>query len=125
MKYPETLCIATGGQGGDEPTTEALAEKNSLIDMGIEADRVYLENSSHNTRENFENAMEIAKDEKLGTEFLVVTQEFHMFRALKLAEEAGFEAHSLAVRSDPLLYPGYYGRELLSLTKWHLQLWFT
>ena len=65
--------------------------------------------------------MDIAQEEGLGTEFVVVTQEFHMFRALQLAETAGFTAYSLTAQSDPLLLPEYYGRELLSLTKWMVE----
>ena len=66
-------------------------------------------------------AMEIAREEGLGTEFAIVTQSFHMFRALQLAENAGFTAYSLVAETDPLLFPEYYGRELLSLTKWVAQ----
>ena len=120
--YPDTVCIVTGGQGGDEPCPEALTEKNALLRMGIEDERIYLEDQSRNTRQNLEFSREIADREGLGTEFALVTQKFHMFRAMKLAENAGITAYTLAADTDPLLLPEYYGRELLSLTKWHFEL---
>lgn len=121
LEYPGAQCIVTGGQGGDEPCPEALTQKNALARMGVAPSRIYMEDRSHNTRDNMGFAMEIAKEQGLGTEFAIVTQSFHMFRALQLAENAGFTAYSLVADTDPLLFPEYYGRELLSLTKWVAQ----
>lgn len=121
LDNPQSQCIATGGQGGNEPCPEALTEKNGLVRRGVEAQRIYMEDKSHNTRENMAFAKKIAEREGLGTEFAVVTQSFHMFRALQLAESTGFTAYSLVADTDPLLFPEYYGRELLSLTKWVVQ----
>lgn len=120
-KYPDTTCIVTGGQGGDEPCPEALTEKNALLRLGIEESRIHMEDQSRNTRQNLKFSKEIADREGLGTEFVIVTQSFHMFRAMKLAESAGLTPYSLVAPTDPLLLPEYYGRELLSLTKWHLE----
>lgn len=120
-KHPTAKCIVTGGQGSNEPCPEAVTEKNALTRMGIDPDRIYLEDRSRNTRENMNFSKTIAEKEGLGTEFAVVTQGFHMFRALMLAENAGFTAYSLVAETDPIIFPEYYGRELLSLTKWHVE----
>ena len=98
-----------------------MTQRNNLVSRGIGEERIYMESESHNTRQNLDFAMEIAQREGLGTEFVIVTQDFHMYRALQLAENAGFTAYSLTARSDPLLLPEYYGRELLSLTKWTVE----
>lgn len=121
LENPDAKCIVTGGQGGDEPCPEALTEKNALLRLGIGEDRIYMEDRSRNTRQNLKFSREIAGKEGLGTEFALVTQGFHMYRALKLAESAGFTPYSLVADTDPILLPEYYGRELLSLTKWHLE----
>ena len=118
---PEVSCIVTGGQGKDEPCTEALTQQNALLRMGVAEDRIYMVDRSKNTRQNLIYAMEIAQREHLGTEAVIVTQSFHMFRAKKLAEFAGFTPYTLAAETDPLLFPEYFGRELLSLTKWHAE----
>lgn len=118
---PEVTCTVTGGQGSDEPCPEALTQQNALLRMGLAEDRIYVEDRSKNTRQNLVYAMEIAQREHLGTEAVIVTQSFHMFRAKKLAESAGFVPYTLAAETDPLLFPEYFGRELLSLTKWHVE----
>ena len=118
---PEAQCIVTGGQGSDEPCPEAVTQQNALIGMGIEEGRIFLEDRSHNTRENFKFAKEIADEQGMGTEVAVVTQGFHMYRAIQSAKAAGFAPYSLVAETDPLLFPEYYGRELLSLTKWQVE----
>ncbi len=115
---PQVSCIVTGGQGGNEPCPEALTQKNALTRMGIAPNRIYMEDKSRNTRQNLENAMELAQERGLDTRVVIVTQSFHLYRAVSLARSAGFEAYGLAADTDPVLFPQYYGRELLSLTKW-------
>lgn len=90
---------------------------------GIQEDRIFLEDRSHNTRENFKFAKEIQEEQGLGENVVVVTQGFHMYRAMQLAKAAGFTPYSLVAETDPLLLPEYYGRELLSLTKWWVEQW--
>lgn len=121
LDNPQSSCIVTGGQGGDEPCPEALTEKNVLVKMGIDEERIFLEDRSHNTRENLVFAKEIAEEQGLGEEVAIVTQGFHMYRATQLAKAAGFTPYSLVAETDPLLFPEYYGRELLSLTKWWVE----
>ena len=89
--------------------------------MGIDEERIFLEDRSHNTRENLVFAKEIAEKQGLGEEVAIVTQGFHMYRATQLAKAAGFTPYSLVAETDPLLFPEYYGRELLSLTKWWVE----
>ena len=118
---PEVKCIVTGGQGPDEPCPEALTAKNVLTRMGIDPARIFVEDRSRNTRQNLTFAREIADRQGLGSQAVIVTQSFHLFRAVRLAEDAGFEAYGLAAETDPIIYPQYYGRELLSLTKWFME----
>lgn len=120
-EYPQTACIVTGGMGGNEPCPESLAAKNALVRGGIAPDRIYMEDKSRNTRQNLEFAMELAKKEGLDTRVVVVSQNFHLYRAVRLARAAGFEAYGLPAETDPIIFPSYYGRELLSLTKWYLE----
>lgn len=118
---PESKCIVTGGQGSNEPCPESLTSRNALIRRGLEPERVFAEDKSRNTRENLEYAMETARENGLDTNVVVVSQSFHLYRAVRLAESAGFTASGLAAETDPIIYPSYYGRELLSLTKWYIE----
>lgn len=121
QENPESECIVTGGQGNNEPCAESLTARNALLRMGIEPERIFSEDKSRNTRENLEYAMETAQANGLSTEVVVVSQSFHLYRAVRLAESAGFTASGLAAETDPIIYPSYYGRELLSLTKWYIE----
>ncbi len=118
---PQAKCIVTGGQGDNEPCAESLTARNALISRGIEPGRIFAEDRSRNTRENLEYAMETARANGIGTEVVVVSQSFHLYRAVRLAQSAGFTASGLAAETDPIIYPSYYGRELLSLTKWYIE----
>ena len=118
---PVANCIVTGGQGSNEPCAEAEAERHALIQMGVSEARIFVEDRSSNTRENMVFSRIVAEENGLGTEIVIVTQSFHMYRALMLAENAGFNPYALVADTDPVLFPLYYGRELLSLTKWNLE----
>lgn len=118
---PGSKCILTGGQGDNEPCAESLTARNALIRMGIEPERIFFEDKSRNTRENLKYAMETARENGLDTDVVVVSQSFHLYRAVRLAQSAGFTAGGLAAETDPIIYPSYYGRELLSLTKWYIE----
>ena len=89
--------------------------------MGVSEARIFVEDRSSNTRENMVFSRIVAEENGLGTEIVIVTQSFHMYRALMLAENAGFTPYALVADTDPVLFPLYYGRELLSLTKWNLE----
>ena len=80
---PQSKCIVTGGQGDNEPCAESLTARNALISRGIEPGRIFAEDRSRNTRENLEYAMETARANGLGTEVVVVSQSFHLYRAVR------------------------------------------
>ena len=67
-RYPRAKCITTGGQGANEPRTEGDAAKEVLVQMGIDADRVFAETRSATTWENLRYAREILLREGFGRE---------------------------------------------------------
>ncbi|MBF1993726.1 YdcF family protein [Staphylococcus schleiferi] len=83
--------IMSGGQGPDEPIPEALAMQRYLIQHGISPQHIVLEDASTNTQENiiFSKAYLDASDiEKL----VIVTSDFHIMRALRIAQREGIQA---------------------------------
>lgn len=94
---PQTRCIACGGQGANEPMTEARAEADYLVELGIPRDRILLEDRSHSTSENLRNAAAMidAEHDAVG----IVTSDFHVFRALAIAHKAGI-AHPFGMAAD-------------------------
>ncbi len=118
IEHPYARCIVAGGKGDDEPCSEARVMAQALEERGIATERIFQEDRSFNTRQNMTYAAQLADKEGLGPKFAVVSQGYHLFRAIRLAKQAGLEAVPLPAYTDPLIFPQYYGRELLSLTKW-------
>lgn len=119
-EHEDTICILSGGQGTDEDISEAECMYRYLIDRGIAPERLYLEDRSVSTRENLQFASEIIEEEGLSRNLLIVTSEFHTYRAGRIAEELGMEYGSAPGRTAWWLLPTYYIRELYGI----LQQWF-
>ncbi len=85
------LIIACGAQGADEPETEAGAMARWLIESGVPASDVVVEDKSTDTIENLRNARAEMAARGLQTA-IVVTSDYHVTRALWLAKDQGLDA---------------------------------
>ena len=109
--------IVTGGKGTDEDISEAEAMKNYLVKKGISDDRIITENKAADTGENLEYSKDIIGD--TDKSIVIVTSDFHMYRAVKIAEQTGFTRISgLPARTDAGLIPNYYVREAFGVIKY-------
>lgn len=114
-EYSEAKCIVSGGQGENEPCSEAEGMKTYLVAQGIAADRVILEDQSSNTRENFIYSVPMIPEEATVG---VLTSDFHMRRALYLAEKMCVEDPVAIVADSTVLYaPNNVLREVFGLIK--------
>lgn len=98
---PDTVVIASGGQGTDEVISEAACIRNELAAAGIDEGRIIVEDRSTKTSENLVYSRELmtSPDAEVG----LVTNNYHVFRAVKLAEKAGLtNVHGVAAK-----YTGY------------------
>ncbi len=91
-KNPDALIIVSGGMGAQETVTEASAMKKYLVSAGVPESSVALEEKAGSTLENMRFSREIA-DGRFGEDYrvVIVTNGFHVFRAMHYAKEAGFE----------------------------------
>ena len=114
--------IVSGGQGPYEEITEAQAMKEFLVTRGISEERIIKEDKSRNTYENFkftrEKLSSIGDREK--NKILIVTNNFHMFRAKMLGKRNKFEVYGLPAPSYPYLIPNFYVREFFGVIKSYL-----
>lgn len=112
---PETTCVVSGGQGFGESRTEADAMADYLVGRGLDAERVTKEELSTTTAENIRNSAGLLAP---GASVAVVTNDFHLYRALRIAHENGLpESHGLAARTNPLYLPQATLRECFAVAK--------
>ena len=112
---PDTKCVVTGAQGSNEPCTEALAMKEYLVSHGIAADRILLEEKAVNTRQNIIYSKELIPE---GSTVGIVTNRFHMYRALFLCRKFGIEnASPINSYSVAIYEPNNVIREVFGLMK--------
>ena len=113
--HPETRCIVSGGQGNNEPWTEAEGMKSYLIQKGIAEERILKEEDSLKTNQNIRNSMKLIPEHaSVG----IVTNNFHMFRALKIAKKQGMtDFGGLAAGSKPFYLPNNMLREFFGIVK--------
>ncbi|MBR5322311.1 MAG: YdcF family protein [Clostridia bacterium] len=106
-------CILSGGQGKDEPISEAEYMYNWLINKGIEPSRLYIENKSTSTEENLRFSKNIIEENSLNPKITIITNEFHQYRAYRFAKESGFDVcYNYSARTPWYALLSYYVREI-------------
>lgn len=120
--HPEMMVVVSGGQGSNEPTSEAACMADYLEEHGVDSDQILLEDQSSNTKENLIYSRDLLEEHGivvLSDEVLVVSNGFHLTRAQMLAERYGYE--SVSVLAAPTSHiPSriqMYIREPLALAK--------
>ncbi len=88
--YASTI-IVSGGQGKDEIISEAAGMQEYLINHGIPAKSILLDDQSANTYQNLTNAKIIMQKEGLQTA-IIVSNASHIRRSLILAHNLGLQA---------------------------------
>lgn len=84
QKQPGCKLIMSGGQGPDEIIAEGKAMANYALEKGVPAEDILIENQSTNTEENLKFSFALMKP---GSRFALVTNYYHVFRALLLARK--------------------------------------
>lgn len=112
----DTICIVSGGQGVNEPFSEAEGMADYLMQHGIEQERILLEDTSTNTVENIQNSKVLMEQTYDGVG--IVTNNFHVFRAVRIAKVQGLEGvHGIAADSNMLYLPNNVLRECCGILK--------
>ena len=126
---PSTLCVVSGGQGSNEPCTEASCMHNFLKRRGIASSRILEEGASTTTVENLRFSLEVISEHEqksnspqpFETQHLsigIVTNDFHVYRALAIAHKQDIEhAFGIAAYSTPWYLPNNVLRECFGIVK--------
>ena len=97
--------LLMSGDHGREEYDEVGAMKNYAIENGVPSENVFMDHAGFSTYETMYRAKEIFKAEKV----IIVTQEYHLYRALYIAEQLGMEAYG--VSADLNRYAGQSMRD--------------
>ena len=100
--HPDVTAIVSGGQGTDEPITEAECMYRELVELGIDPKRIWMEDEATSTWENLQFTLNLI-EEKTGqrpTKLGVLSSEYHLFRASLFAKAAGVEFVGIPARTS-------------------------
>lgn len=93
--------ILMSGDHGQPEYDEVNAMKQYAMDAGVPSEDIFMDHAGFSTYETMYRAKEVFGAERV----LVVTQEYHLYRAVYIAQQLGMQADG--VTSD---YHSYYGQ---------------
>ena len=85
---------------------EVAAMKQQAMDAGVSGRNIFLDHQGYSTYESIWRAKEVFGAERV----LIVSQEYHLYRAIYIAGQLGIDAVGLS--SDNRVYAGSVGREV-------------
>ena len=98
--------IIMSGDHGRREYDEVNIMKNYAIEKGIPSENIFMDHAGFSTYESIYRAKDIFEAKKV----VIVTQKYHLYRALYIANQLGLEAYG--VGADPRQYIGATYREL-------------
>lgn len=98
--------LLMSGDHGTEPYNEVQTMKQYALDNGIASSDVFMDHAGFSTYESIYRAKEVFQADKI----LIVTQQYHLYRALYVAEALGVEAYG--VSADYRAYVGQTMRDI-------------
>ena len=109
------ILITSGGQGPDEELPESHAMADYLVERGFPADRLVREDRSRTTEENMLFSKELMEAERPGSECVIVTNNFHAFRAALMARKAGVNGQVVGSPTAAYFWPSATIREFVAV----------
>jgi uncharacterized SAM-binding protein YcdF (DUF218 family) len=103
------LIVVTGGRQQGDQFTEAEASRDYLVELGVPAELILLENDAHNSWESMQGVADLLKDRRL-SKVLLVSDGFHLFRVKMMAKDLGLESYGRPAKNSPIKENS--GREL-------------
>lgn len=118
--HPDVTAVVSGGQGTDEPITEAECMYRELAMLGIDPKRIWIEDQATSTWENLKFTLDLieARTGNRPTKLGVLSSEYHLFRASLFADACGVEFVGIPARtSRPSQMINHFMREVAGV--WH------
>ncbi|GAA2035195.1 YdcF family protein [Catenulispora yoronensis] len=112
----QPMLIVSGGKGTDERLSEAEAMAKYLVERGFPAERLILEDQSRTTEENLIFSSRLMREAKpQGFRSVVVTNDFHSYRAALIASDLGVPAQVVGSPTAGYFLPSATIREFIAV----------
>ncbi len=98
--------LLMSGDHGREDYDEVAAMKQFAMDAGIDSADIFMDHAGFSTYESIIRAKEVFQAKKI----IIVTQQYHLYRALHIADMLGVEAYG--VSADYRTYTGQTARDI-------------
>lgn len=98
--------LLMSGDHGQDDYNEVGAMKQYAVDRGVPSEDVFMDHAGFSTYETMYRVKEVFQARKV----VIVTQEYHLYRAIYIAEKLGLEAYGVA--SDLQSYVGQFNRDI-------------
>ena len=119
-EHPQVIAVVSGGKGADEPMTEAQCMYEELVKLGVDPERIWLEDKATSTWENLHFALDLIEEktgqrpDKIG----LLSSEYHLFRAKMFARACGVEAVGIPAHTSRISQMvNHFMREVAGV--WH------
>lgn len=110
--HPNTVAVLTGGKTEHAEITEAECMYRALTGAGISPERLIVENDATRTEENLLYAFMLIPN---GASVGILSSDFHLFRADRLAKKLGYRVSLHAVPSPGAALPYAFLREIVAI----------
>ena len=98
--------ILMSGDHGQTDYDEVNVMKSFAVEAGVASENVFMDHAGFSTYESMYRAKEIFQADKI----IIVSQEYHLYRAIYIARQLGIEAYGVA--ADYRSYVGQTARDL-------------
>ena len=106
--------LLMSGDHGTEDYDEVNTMKNFALEQGVPSEAIFMDHAGFSTYESVYRARDIFQVKTV----LIVTQEYHLYRALYIARALGLNAYGVAAdRSSYSGIVGFEAREILARVK--------
>ncbi|MBP1534991.1 MAG: YdcF family protein [Ruminococcus sp.] len=106
-KYPDAICIVTGGKGNGEGITEAECMIRYLTKKGADSSRIIAEDKATSTEENLKYFLQLTDKRDIA----IVTDGFHQYRgALAAKNEGAQKVRAICADTDIRVLPSPLAR---------------
>ncbi|MEU2198672.1 YdcF family protein [Isoptericola sp. NPDC019482] len=109
--------VPSGGQGSDEVRPEGVAMGEWLVDRGVPADRVLVEDRARTTRENLTLGVAVLREHGTEGPYLLATNNYHAPRAAMEAMDLGLDVHAVGAPTAGYFFPSAYLREFVAVLR--------